>query len=203
MELCWEAKGWWPSAWGSADKCLAGQSSRATRGGLCCPRWSRNNSHWHFPVAPCWDTQKPAGYLQIPPGFWRKSWRTALKCEGWDDGGASCGCSWSFCTLGVGLGSCTQCMHFVGGTSEMSGDGRVGSLSTKVSLSLSHKTALQDLSSGVCARIPKFTCVLLLHGFLFPFAATFCFFLFSFLCAGLGLWSPNIPWSQKLVPCHL
>ena len=69
-------------------------------------------------------------------------------------------------------------MHFVGGTSEMGGDGGVGSLSTKVSLSLSHKTALQDLSSGVCARIPKFTCVLLLHVFLFPFAATFCFFFF-------------------------
>ena len=80
-------------------------------------------------------------------------------------------------------------MHFVGGTSEMSGDGRVGSLSTKVSLSLSHKTALQDLSSGVCARIPKFTCVLLLHGFLFPFAATFCFFFVFFpLCR---------PWTMK------
>lgn len=85
-------------------------------------------------------------------------------------------------------GSCTPCMHFLGGTSEMGGDGGVGSLSTEVPLSLSLRTTLQDLSSGVCARIPKFICVLLLFDFLFPFAAPFCLFFFP-LCR---------PWTMKL-----
>ena len=59
--LHWETRGWWPSAWARVDKCLVGQGVLEplvlpSAG----PSWSRNNSPWHLPVAPCWDTQKPA-----------------------------------------------------------------------------------------------------------------------------------------------
>ena len=201
MELCWEAKGWWPSAWASVDKCLTGQSSRATRDGLCCPLLVQLVQNQLLLAPACRPLLRypEASYLD-PQGSGGRAGRGHLSVRaemmaGLPVGVAGASAHWVW-VWGP------ACMHFLGGTSEMGGDGGVGNLSTKVPLSLSLRTTLQDFSSGVCARIPKFICVLLLHCFLFPFAAPFCLFFFP-LCADLGLWSSNILWGQKLVPCHL
>ena len=90
--LHWETRGWWPSAWARVDKCLVCQGVleplEVASAGLC---WSRSNSPWHLPVAPCWDPPD-SPLLSGLPGFWRKSWGRAPEDEGWADSGASCGC---------------------------------------------------------------------------------------------------------------